>query len=155
MPCRTPVVPSPLPSLSELLAQLNEVDPIGAEQLRAEVESLEERQRALRAQLDTAEHELQRVTLDEAAYDDWVLRHTDATGLRHKESLLGVDARNMRSQLERELFLARHARKLGRQRCRMCGGSGEGEQIEAGTCLVASYCDACAGSGFEAVPVNP
>ncbi|WP_158502058.1 hypothetical protein [Vitiosangium sp. GDMCC 1.1324] len=150
MPCPTPSSAPTPPTLAQLLAELAEVDPIGAERLRPEAEGLEARQADVRARLATAEAELQRVTLDQAAYEDWALRHRDATSLRHEERLLSVDAGGMRSQLERELFLAHRAAAMGVGRCQSCGGTGDGEPLDGGTCLVPTSCDTCAGTGSAA-----
>ncbi|QRK08061.1 hypothetical protein JQX13_50300 [Archangium violaceum] len=147
MPCPAP--PSP-PTLAELLAQLAAVNPASAEHLRPEVEALQNRLSDVRARLATAEAELQRVTLDQAAYEEWTQRHSDAVCLRSKERLLGVDVGVMCERLEREVYLARRSITLGRQLCGDCGGTGEGEMLDAGTCLVPSGCDSCEGTGFVA-----
>ncbi|WNG49180.1 hypothetical protein F0U60_37495 [Archangium minus] len=153
MPCPVPPSPPSPPTLTALLAQFAEVNPAGAEHLRPEVEALEQRLADARAQLAAAEAEFQRVSLDQAAYEEWARRHSDAVCLRRRERLLGVDVSVMRERLERELYLARRSISLGRVLCRDCGGTGEGPPIPAGTCLVPSGCDTCEGSGFT--PIAP
>ncbi|QRK06066.1 hypothetical protein JQX13_38975 [Archangium violaceum] len=147
MPCPAP--PSP-PTLAELLAQLTALNPASAENLRPEVDALEQRLADARAQLAAAETEFLRVSLDQAAYGEWTRRHGDAVRLRSKERLLGVDVGCMRERLERELYLARRSIALGRHLCPDCGGTGEGELLDGGTSLVATGCDSCEGTGFVA-----
>jgi len=76
------------------------------------------------------------------------MRTTDVASRRRELRLLGVGADGLCGQLEQELFLAHQRRAIGRIVCPDCTGSGDGELIDRGTCLVPSSCDACDGTEF-------
>jgi hypothetical protein len=150
MPCPVPShMPTP-PSLSTLLEELVAVDATRAQEYRTPVAEMEARQLKARQELAAAESDLSLVKADgtRPAHSDWCLRSTDVNNRRRELRLLGVDADSLRAVLERQLFLARQSQAIGRVVCPACEGSGDGELIAAGTCLVPTSCDPCGGTGY-------
>ncbi|MCY1080280.1 hypothetical protein [Archangium lansingense] len=150
MPCPVPShLPTP-PTLTTLLDELAAVNAPRATELQASVHGMEGRQREAREQLAAAESVLSLVKPGSSGrtLDEWCLRFADAQSARHAVRRLAVDADSLRAVLERELFLARRSRALGRVICPSCVGSGDGPPLDGGTSLVLSSCDTCAGTGY-------
>jgi hypothetical protein len=150
MPCPIPsYLPTP-PTLTTLLKELADIAPARAAELADIVQEVETRQRQAREQLAAAELALSLVKPDGSrrAAEEWGMRDTDVNSHRLGLRLIGVDVDGVRRQLERELFLARCTHASGRKPCAACQGTGDGESLEAGTCLVPSSCDACEGAGY-------
>lgn len=147
MACPEPTPPPP--SLAELLAQLTAVDPVEADYHREEVAELQLHLAQAGTCLTKAEAALAEVKPDGtvATYDEWCLRSSAAQGARREVRLLGIDETCLREMLERALFLAQNDRAAGRQRCRVCNGSGEGPAIPGGITVDYPPCEACAGTG--------
>ncbi|WNG57403.1 hypothetical protein F0U59_23530 [Archangium gephyra] len=150
MPCPVPShIPCP-PALSTLLEELAAIDAARAEAFRPNVVDVERRLSKVREQLSTAESGLSVVkpvgTLESQV--EWSRLYTEVSGRRKELRLLGVDADGLRGELERQLFLARQSRALGRVVCSACSGSGDVELLDGGTCAVPSSCDPCGGTGY-------
>ena len=150
MPCPVPShLPCP-PALSTLLDELAAIDGARAEAFRPNVVDVERRLSKARELLAAAESGLSVVKAvgTREGQEEWNRLYTEVGGRRKELRLLGVDADGLRGELERQLFLARQSRAIGRTTCPACSGTGDGGLLDGGTCAVPSSCDPCAGTGY-------